>query len=163
MESEIISKVLIDLTRLLAEDQFPHSISYQFEKIAVVIDKENLHIEKIDCKEYYEDGELSLILLMKNEALANAQFEQASKFLFIEKELLAEKGDTGYTQLKTEPFFFENRGNRVIFHFNRRKENQRLIANLIEGYNLVHKNPNTHKMYNADYFGVKLDSAVTLS
>lgn len=137
MVTEMISKILNDLTQLLPDDLSLHSISYQFEKIADLLSKENLRIKKIDCKEYYEDGDLSLILLMKNEALANAQFEQASKFRFIEKELLVEKGNNEFTELKIEPFFFEYSNNCVIFHFNKRKENQRLIANLIEGYNLV--------------------------
>jgi hypothetical protein len=139
MLTEIISRLLNDLTKLLADDLSPKSIICQFEKMAELLKKENLHIEKVDCKEYYEDGDLSLILLMKNEALANAQFELASKFRFLEKELLEEKGANEFTQLKTEPFFFEYRGSRVIFHCNKIKENQRLIANLIEGYNLVQK------------------------
>lgn len=139
MVPEIISRILNDLTKLLADDISPHSISYQFTKISALLSKENLPIEKIDCKEYYDDGDLSLVLLMKNEALLNSQFELASKFRFIENELLAVKGNNLYTQLKTEPYFFEYRGNCIIFHFNKRKENQRLIANLIEGYNLVHQ------------------------
>ena len=137
MITEIISKILIELTNLLADDLSPHSISCQFEKMAAILTRENIQIEKIDCREYYEDGDLSLILSMKNEALANAQFELASKFRILEKELLEEKGVNEFTQLKSEPFFFEFRNNLITFHFNRRKENQRLIANLIEGYNLV--------------------------
>jgi hypothetical protein len=145
MLTEIISRILNDLTKLLADDLSPHSISYQFEKVAAFLSNENLHIEMIDCKEYYEDGDLSFILLMKNEALANAQFELASKFRFLEKELQEEKGDNEYTKLKTEPFFFEYRGNRIIFHFSKRKENQRLIANLIERYNFILQKPGFHK------------------
>ena len=144
--TEMISIILKELTNLLADDLSPHSISHQFEKMAALLTRENLHIEKTDCKEYYEDGDLSLILLMKNEALANAQFELASKFRFIENELLEEKGDNEFTQLKTEPFFFEYRSNRIIFHFNKRKENQRLIANLIEGHNLVLQKTGFYKM-----------------
>ena len=140
MVSEIISTLLNDLTKLLAEDLSPHAISLQFSKLSILLSRENLPIEKIDCKEYYEDGDLAIILLMKNEALENGQFELASKFLFLEKELLEEKGNTEFTRLKTEPFFFEFRTNRVLFHYNKKNENQRLIANLIEGYNLVHKN-----------------------
>lgn len=146
MVTEIISGILHDLTSLLADDLCPHSISHQFGRIATLLNKENLTIEKTDCKEYYDDGDLALILLMKNQALANAQFEQASKFHFIELELLVEKGDNEFTRLKTEKFFFEYKANRVVFHFNKRKENQRLIANLIEGYNLVHKKYNPHAM-----------------
>ncbi|MEO5891963.1 MAG: hypothetical protein ABIQ31_17075 [Ferruginibacter sp.] len=147
MIPDSISGILSDLTKLLADDLSPHLISYQFEKMAVRLSKEKLYIERTDCKEYYEDDDLSLILLMKNEALANAQFELASKFLFLEKELLEEKGNNEYTRLKTEPFFFEYRGNTLIFHFNKKKENQRLIANLIEGYNLIHKNPKQHSIF----------------
>jgi len=146
MVSEVISAILNDLTNLLSDDLTPHSISFRFEKMATVLHKENVPIEKVHCKEYYEDGDLSLILSMKNEALANAQFELASKFRLLEKELLEEKGNSEFTRLKTEPFFFEYRSNRVIFHFNKRKENQRLIANLIEGYNLVHKTTAAHEM-----------------
>lgn len=146
MVPEIISGILNDLTKLLADDISPHSISYQFTKISALLSKENLPIGKIDCKEYYDDGDLSLILLMKNEALLNSHFEQATKFRFIEKELLVEKGNNLYTELKTEPYFFEYRDNGIIFHCNNRKENQRLIANLIEGYNLVHKKFNYHNM-----------------
>lgn len=146
MVPDIISKILNDLTQLLADDLSPHSISYQFEKIAAVLSKEKIRIERIDCKEYYQDGDLSLILLMKNQALANAQFEQASKFRFIEMELLIEKGDNEFTQLKTEPFYFEYRGTCIIFHFNKRKVNQRLIANLIEGFNLHPANATTNKI-----------------
>ncbi|MEP7141220.1 MAG: hypothetical protein ABI707_00055 [Ferruginibacter sp.] len=114
--------------------------------MAALFRQENLRIEKIDCKEYYEDGDLSLVLLMKNQALANAQFEMASKFGLLEKELLEEKGDNQFTQLKTESFFFEYRNSRVIFHFNRKKENQRLIANLIEGHNLIYQRRGFQKM-----------------
>jgi len=144
--TEMISIILKELTNLLTDDLSPHSISHQFEKMAALLTRENLHIEKTDCKEYYEDGDLSLILLMKNEALANAQFELASKFRFIENELLEEKGDNEFTQLKTEPFFFEYRSNRIIFHFNKRKENQRLIANLIEGHNLIRQKTGFYKV-----------------
>jgi len=87
---------------------------------------------------------------MKNEALANAQFEQASKFRIMEKELLTEKGDSEMTRLKTERHFFELHNNRVIFHCNKNLENQRLIANLIEGYNMTHGNAVTKKMMIAD-------------
>ncbi len=146
MVPEILSHILNDLNHLLADDIGPHSISYQFGKIAMVLNQENLHIEKMNCKEYYEDGDLSLILSMKNEALENSLFEQASKFCFIEKELLAEKGDNKFTQLKTEPGFFEYKGSVIIFHYNKGKENQRLIANLIEGYNMAHHKPATTKM-----------------
>jgi hypothetical protein len=146
MAPEKITKILNDLTKLLADDPSPHSISYQFDRMAALLSKENLRIEKIDCKEYYEDGDLSLILLMKNEALANAQFELASKFHFLETELLEEKGDNEFTQLKTEPFFFEYRSSRIIFHFNKREENQRLIANLIERHNLIHQKTRFYKM-----------------
>ncbi|MBC7890203.1 MAG: hypothetical protein H7Z13_20195 [Ferruginibacter sp.] len=146
MGTEIITKILNDLTQLLAAELNPRAISFGFEKIAALLYKENLSIKKIDCKEYYEDGDLSLIFLMKNEALANGQFEQASKFRFIELELLHEKGDNEFTQLRIEPWSFEYRNNCFIFHFNKKKENQRLIANLIEGYNLVHQNYSTNKM-----------------
>ncbi|MCW3093353.1 MAG: hypothetical protein JWP81_4422 [Ferruginibacter sp.] len=146
METEIKSKILHDLNQLLEDGLSPHSISYQFEKIALVLSKENLHIEKTDCKDYYNDEELALILIMKNEALANAQFEQASKFLTIEKELLLEKGHNEYTTLKTEPYFFEYRQNGFLFHCNKRLENQRLIANLIEGYSLGHQQVASGKM-----------------
>lgn len=139
METKTISKILNDLTLLLADELSPHSISCHFEKIAVLLSQENLSIRKVDCKEYYEDEDLSLILSMKNEALATGQFEQASKFRFIEIELLVEKGNGALTQLKTEPFFFEYKNNIIIFHFNKKKENQRLIANLIEGFNLIQK------------------------
>ena len=64
--------------------------------------------------------------------------------LYGKKELLEEKGNTEFTRLKIEPFFFEYRANRVMFHYNKKNENQRLIANLIEGYNLVHKNTSLH-------------------
>lgn len=144
MSTEITSRILNDLTNLLIEDLSPRSISYQFEKIAALLSKGNLQIEKTDCKEYYEDSDLSLIHLMKNEAIANAHFEQATKFRMIENELLAEKGDNEFTRLKKEPFSFELKSNNVIFHFNREKENQRLVANLIEGYNLIHKNAHTY-------------------
>lgn len=146
MVTEIISAILNDLNTLLSDELSPHSITYRFKKAAMLLDKENVLIEKVDCKQYYEDRDLSLILLMKNEALANAQFELASKFCLLEKELLEQKGYTEFTQLKTEPFCFEYRSNRVIFHFNKHKENQRLIANLIEGYNIVHKKVNGHQM-----------------
>lgn len=146
MAPEIISTILVDLTRLLDDNLTPHSISYQFENTAALLFRENLYIEKTDCKEYYEDGDLSLILSMKNEALENAQFELASKFHLLEKELLQEKGKTQFTELKTEPYHFEYKANRVIFHYNKKKENQRLIANLIEGYNLVHERINPGKM-----------------
>ena len=147
MKTETISQLLNSLTQLLADDLSPHSISYQFEKIVLFLRKENIRVENIDCKEYYEDGDLSLILLMKNEALANAQFEQASKFRFIESELLAEKGDNEFTQLKTGPSFFEKGNNCIFFHFNKRKQNERLIANLIEGYNFVHEKFNYDKLH----------------
>lgn len=147
METKTISQLLNNLKQLLVDDLSPHAISYQFENIAAVLMKENIGIENIDCKEYYDDDDLSLILLMKNEALANAQFEHASKFRFIEKELLAEKGDTVSTQLKTESSFFENNDSCIFFHFNKIKQNERLIANLIEGYNLVHQKINYTKMH----------------
>ncbi|MEO7769365.1 MAG: hypothetical protein ABIS01_18170 [Ferruginibacter sp.] len=146
MAPEIISGILYDLTQLLGKDLSPHSVSYRFEKIASLLGRENLRIEKIDCREYYKDEELALILLMKNEALANGQFELASKFLYIEKELLSEKGDTEYTKLKTEPYFFEYRQNCFIFHCNKTHENQRLIANLIEGYKLGLRQTSRNKM-----------------
>ncbi len=146
MVTENLSNILNDLNHLLSDNIGPHSISYQFEKITTVLNQEDLSIEKMNCKEYYEDGDLSLILSMKNEALANGQFEQASKFCIIEKELLIEKGDTEFTQLKTEASLFEYRGSIIIFHYNKRKENQRLIANLIEGYNMAHHKSATGKM-----------------
>lgn len=146
MVSEAVSKILNELTVLLDDVQSPHSISFQFERIAVLLDQAKLPVEKIDCKEYYDDEELSLILTMKNEALANGQFELASKFRFIEAELLLKKGNNKFTQLKIEQGFFEYRNSCVIFHFNTQKENERLIANLIEGYNIIHKNADSHKM-----------------
>ena len=79
--TEVISKILNELNNLLVDGLSPRSISCQFDKMATLLNRENLHIEKIDCREYYEDGDLSLILLMKNEALANAQFELAFKSL----------------------------------------------------------------------------------
>jgi len=146
MVPDTITKILVDLTHLLEDDLSPHSISYRFGRTAALLFEENLYIEKVDCKEFYEDGDLALILSMKNEALANGQFELASKFQFLEQELLEEKGQNQFTELKTEPHFFEYRGDRVIFHFNKRKVNQRLIANLIEGYNLVHQKINPPKL-----------------
>jgi len=136
MLPEKINRIMSDLNTLLADDLSPHIISYKFKSTVTCLNEENLRIEKVECKEYYEDGDLSLVLLMKNEALVNGQFELASKFRLLEKELLEEKGTNECTQLKTEPFFFEYINNGVIFHFNKRKENQRLIANLIEGHNL---------------------------
>lgn len=140
MVPEYISNILHELSSLLAEQQDPRSITNQFNKIAQQLQHENLLIASIPCREYYEDADLALVLLMKNQALANAQFEQASKFRIMEKELLVEKGDSALTRLKTEPYFFEYNRQGIIFHCNRNMENQRLIANLIEGYNLVHRN-----------------------
>ena len=137
METINISGLINDLNQLLVEGMSPHTITYRFENIADTLGKENLRIQHLDCKEYYDDGELSVILLMKNEALANAQFEQATKFKNLEQELLAEKGNTGLTHLKIEPTFFEQNNNCILFHFNKTKQNERLIANLIEGYNLL--------------------------
>ncbi|MEJ7586945.1 MAG: hypothetical protein WKI04_05230 [Ferruginibacter sp.] len=152
MVTEKISNILIDLTNLLNDGIHPHAVSFAFEKIAISLNKENLRIETTDCKEYYEDAELALILLMKNEALSNGQFDQASKFLLIEKELRDEKGNNQYTQLKTEPFLFEFRNNRIIFHCNKRKENQRLIANLIEGHNLFRTKTHFQNLIPANFF-----------
>ena len=136
MLPEKINRILSDLNMLLADDLSPHIISYKFKNTVACLNEEHLQIDKVECKEYYEDGDLSLVLLMKNEAIVNGQFELASKFRLLEKELLEEKGSNEFTKLKTEAFSFEFRNNSVIFHFNKRKENQRLIANLIEGHNL---------------------------
>lgn len=138
MEKANISGLINDLNQLLIEGISPHTITYQFENIADILGKENLRIQHLYCKEYYDDEELSVILLMKNEALANAQFEQATKFKNLEQELLAYKGCTRLTLLKIEPSFFEQSNNCILFHFNKIKQNERLIANLIEGYNLLH-------------------------
>ena len=146
MVPESTSNILNNLTQLLLEDLSPHSISFRFNRIALLLNDAKLPIENKECKEYYDDHDLSLILGIKNEALANGQFEQASKFHLIELELLVEKGQNKFTELKIEPHFFEYKNNCLIFHFNRRKENQRLIANLIEGYNLGHKKSNSHKL-----------------
>jgi hypothetical protein len=139
MLTDRISKILNELNGLLADDLSPHSISLQFQKMTELLSNENLSLQLMNCREYYDDGDLSLVLLMKNEALANAQFELASKFGILEKELLEEKGDNEFTRLKTEPFFFEFRNNSIIFHFNKKQQNQRLIANMIEGHNLLHQ------------------------
>lgn len=146
METEIVSRILNQLNELLAVGLSPHAISYQFEKTAVLLRKEKLLIKTTDCKDYYNDKDLALILSMKNEALANGQFEQALKFHFIELKLLAEKGQNEKTELKIEPFYFEFVENCFIFHFNKRKENQRLIANLIERYNLIQQKPCSDQM-----------------
>lgn len=137
METIILPQLLQQLEQLLDDDLSPHYITYQFQNIACMLIKECVRLENINCREYYDDEELSVILLMKDEALANGQFDQASKFRFIEKELLLEKGETEFTRLKTESAYFENNGRVISFHFNRLNQNQRLIANLIEGYNLV--------------------------
>lgn len=147
METEMIPPLLSKLNQLLAEGLTHPSIIDGFENITAILARGNFLIKNIACKEYYEDGDLSLVLLMKNEALANAQFEQASKFLFMEKELLAEKGDSAFTHLKTEPSFFENSEHCILFHFNKSRQNERLIANLIEGYNLVYQRNHCHKMH----------------
>ena len=135
----IISKILYDLTQLLAEDIDLKTIAGRFFIIAQVLEKEKLSIKKQVCKDYYNDEELALILLMKNEALANSAFEQASKFILIEQKLLMEKGISQLTQLKTETAYFEYLNNCIIFHFNNLNEHQRLIANLIEYHNISHK------------------------
>lgn len=144
MTREMISKILKDFTQLLELEQSPRTISYQFDKIAAMLSAENIRIDRTECKEEYEDGDLSLILSMKNEAITNGQYELASKFHFLEMELLMEKGNTKLTQLKIEPFYFEFKNDCIFFHFNKRKESQRLIANLIEAYNIVHQNPVFH-------------------
>lgn len=146
METMIISKLIQNLTQLLADGITPHTIIYQFQHIADTLGKEDLRIQHLDCKEYYDDEELSLIFLMKNEALANAQFEQATKFKILEQELLAGKAGTGPTHLKIEPSFFEQNNNCILFHFNKKRQNERLLANLIEGYNLLN-----HKFYHNKY------------
>src|SRR4051812_14144432 len=115
MLPETINRILSDLNTLLEDDLSPHTISYKFKNTVACLNQENLHIEKVECKEYYEDGDLTLVLMMKNEALVNGQFELASKFRLLEKELLEEKGCNELTQLKTEPFFFEYTNNGVIF------------------------------------------------
>lgn len=146
METEIVSRILNQLNELLTTGMSPHAISLQFEKTAFLLRKEKQLIRTLDCREYYNDKDLALILSMKNEALANGQFEQALKFHFIESELRAEKGESEKTELKTEPFYFEFVENCFIFHFNKRKENQRLIANLIERYNLIQQKPCADQM-----------------
>ena len=146
METIIISQLIQNLTQLLADGISPHTITYQFQHIADTLGKENLRIRHLDCKEYYDDEELSLILLMKNEALANAQFEQATKFKIIEQELLAGKAGASSTYLKIEASFFEQNNNCILFHFNKKRQNERLLANLIEGYNLLN-----HKFYHNKY------------
>ena len=133
-----MSKILFDLTQLLAEDLDLKTISDRFFIIAQVLEKEKLAIKKQICKEYYKDEELALILLMKNEALANSAFEQASKFMLIEQKLLLEKGISQLTQLKTEAAYFEYFNNCIVFHYNNLNEHQRLIANLIEYHNISH-------------------------
>ena len=135
----IISKILYDLTQLLAEDIDLKTIAGRFFIIAQVLEKEKLSIKKQVCKDYYRDEELELILLMKNEALANSAFEQASKFVLIEQKLLVEKGISQLTQLKTESAYFEYLNDSIVFHFNNFNEHQRLIANLIEYHNISHK------------------------
>ncbi|MEO6548490.1 MAG: hypothetical protein ABIN94_10845 [Ferruginibacter sp.] len=146
METEIKSRILNELTQLLEDDLSPQIISYRFQKIAMLLDKENLRISKTDCKEYYIDEELAVILTMKNEALVNGHFEQASKFFIIEKELLMEKGEKENTKLKTEPSFFELQHDSFIFHCNKNLGNQRLIANLIEGFSLINQRTAIGKM-----------------
>ncbi len=139
MVPDIVSNILLELSTLLVADISPRSISCQFDKIAQQVANANLHFGKIDCREYYEDVDLALILMMKNEAISNALFEQASTFRVMENELRVQKGLSELTSLKTEDCYFEYRNHGILFHYNKKLENQRLIANLIEGYNLVHK------------------------
>ncbi len=119
-----------------------HVVSFEFHKI--LEDEtwpEMLPIKIIPSKYYYLDYTLTHILRKKEKAFKNSEIEEALAYQKRENELLALKGINEQTKLRTMPeeSFFEHDGHSIIAHLSKPRLIDRLLANLIEYYNLTYR------------------------
>jgi len=137
MDSKKIIHIIQAFNKLLDDKLSLYAIPFEFDKISDIMRKENLKIEINESRTFYQIEELNRVHQRMKEANT---IEEAAEWYLKEKELLAENAGSETTDLKQEPGLFEYKEGRIIGFLSKRRENERLIWNLTEGYMLKERN-----------------------
>ena len=139
MDSQNLDELVKALNNLFTFTSL-HVVSFEFHKILEEVPcQEIMPMKVIPSKHYYLDRTLLAILLKKEKAFKKFDLAEAAEYNKREKELLALKGDNEQTKLRTMPevSFFEHDNNCIIAHLSKNRQIDRLLANLIEYYNIT--------------------------
>jgi len=140
MDSQTLDELVKDLNNLFSFTSL-HAVSFEFHKIFEEVPcQEIMPMKVISSKHYYLDPTLHSILLKKEKSFKKSDIAAASAYYKREKELLALKGNNEQTKLRTMPeeSYFEHDNHSIIAHLSKNRQIDRLLANLIEYYNMIY-------------------------
>lgn len=140
MDSQTLDELVKALNNLFSFTSL-HVVSFEFHKILEEVPSQEIMPNKIiPSKHYYLDHSLHSILIKKEKAFKQSDIEAAAAYHKREKELIISKGTTEQTKLRTMPevSFFEHDNNSILAHLSKNRQIDRLLANLIEYYNITH-------------------------
>lgn len=136
MEEARIATILAGLNNLINDELNLHTLSFEFDKLAQEIRPLGLFFRIIPTLEFYLDDELTFLHHQEKKLFAEGHLLQAIETRKRKRELLQLKEGAALKQLHREPSVFTHEQGVITARLSKTIVAERLIINLIDGYNL---------------------------
>lgn len=136
MDHDKQDDIIIKLNQLLRQEINLHAISFEFDKLAQEIRILGLSFRIVPTLEYYLDEELTFLHHREKKLVVEGNLPLAIETKEKKLQLLKLKEQLESTTLNSEQSVFKYESGIIIAHLNKAFIAQRLLANLIDGYNL---------------------------
>lgn len=136
MSSDKILTVVSGLNCLLSKEMSLHEVSFEFDKLAQEIRSLGLLFRVIPTLEYYLDDELTFLHHREKKLLAEGKLLLAIETRERKRQMLKLKDKDALKRLHREPSIFTYEQGAIIARLNKTVVAERLLINLIDGYNL---------------------------
>lgn len=136
MEDARIVKIVAGLNNLINDKMSLHTLSFEFDNLAQEIRPLGLLFRVIPTLEYYLDDELTFLHHREKKLLAEGKLLLAIEIRKHKQQLLILKNGDALKQLHREPSVFTHEQGVIIARLNKSVIAERLLINLIDGYNL---------------------------
>lgn len=135
-QTDPVAALIIKLNALLADDINLHALSFEFHKLAQEIRSLGLLFRVISTLEYYLDDELTFLHHREKKLLSEGKLLMAIETRERKRQLLRLKDGDALKRLHREPSFFSYEQGIITARLNKTVVAERLLINLIDGYNL---------------------------
>lgn len=135
-QTDPVAALITKLNVLLADDINLHVLSFEFHKLAQEIRSLGLLFRVIPTLEYYLDDELTFLHHQEKKMLAEGNIPHAIETRKRKRQLLRLKDGDALKRLHREPSVFTYDQEIIIARLSKTVVTERLLINLIDGYNL---------------------------
>ena len=137
MNQDRPADIIIKLNGILTEEMSLHAISFKFDQLAQEIKTLDLSFRVVPTIEFYQnDEELTFLHNQEKKLMAQGNLTLAIEAREKKRQLLKLKEGSESAKLNSEPSIFKFESGIIVARLNKTILAQRLLVNLIDGYNL---------------------------